>query len=258
MVTSGALRCVASRGSMGYHKLTQTHTHTHTHTPPTAIIAFAPLTVIRPTSNYTDHVTLNHAVHVIIHFVHCAEFTFVTSGIRRKTLTGEATIELFPHMKGLEDCAGVASCITTEVVTSQHRSFPMITFVDTPGLIDGDAKYPYDIDAALLWLGRMADVVLVFFDPIGQVWSTARVCCTCTCTILAHRDALNTIAGSRWSCRHWRHPNRLFIFLCPNPRTHSLHPHPLLPHFTPPSTPPHPNSTHVHPTPRPVHRIRRR
>eukprot|EP00038_Savillea_parva_P016550 m.17172 g.17172 ORF g.17172 m.17172 type:complete len:461 (-) comp3462_c0_seq2:186-1568(-) len=95
-------------------------------------------------------------------------FTFITSGIKRQTLTGEATIELFPHMKGLEDCAGVANCITTEIVTSQHQSFPMITFVDTPGLIDGDAKYPYDIDAALLWLGRMADVTLVFFDPIGQ------------------------------------------------------------------------------------------
>mmetsp|Transcript_20993 Transcript_20993/g.54659 ORF Transcript_20993/g.54659 Transcript_20993/m.54659 type:complete len:459 (+) Transcript_20993:143-1519(+) len=95
-------------------------------------------------------------------------FTFVTSGIKRQTLTGEATIELFPHMKGLEDCAGVANCITTEIVTSQSRSFPMITFVDTPGLIDGDAKYPYDIDAALQWLGRMSDVTLVFFDPIGQ------------------------------------------------------------------------------------------
>eukprot|EP00035_Acanthoeca_spectabilis_P025087 m.456740 g.456740 ORF g.456740 m.456740 type:complete len:462 (-) comp21121_c0_seq1:125-1510(-) len=95
-------------------------------------------------------------------------FTFITSGIKRQTLTGEATIELFPHMKGLEECAGVANCITTEIVTSQHRAFPMITFVDTPGLIDGDAKYPYDIDAALLWLGRMADVTLVFFDPIGQ------------------------------------------------------------------------------------------
>lgn len=90
------------------------------------------------------------------------------SHARSRTLTGEATVELFPHMKGLEDCAGVANCITTEIVTSQHRSFPMITFVDTPGLIDGDAKYPYDIDAALLWLGRMADVTLVFFDPIGQ------------------------------------------------------------------------------------------
>ena len=26
----------------------------------------------------------------------------------------------------------------------------------------------YDIDAALLWLGRMADLTFVFFDPIGM------------------------------------------------------------------------------------------
>ena len=29
-------------------------------------------------------------------------------------------------------------------------------------------RFNYDIDAALLWLGRLADVVLVFLDPIGQ------------------------------------------------------------------------------------------
>ena len=48
-------------------------------------------------------------------------------------------------MKGLEDCAAGKSVgeqteakhIITEIVTSKNRSFPMITFVDTPGLIDG-------------------------------------------------------------------------------------------------------------------------
>lgn len=97
-------------------------------------------------------------------------FTFITSGKKRESLTGEATINLLPHMKGLKDCAGVADCITTEIVTSHEKSFPLITFVDSPGLIDGDAltKYPYDIDAALKWLGRSANLVFVFFDPIGQ------------------------------------------------------------------------------------------
>lgn len=86
---------------------------------------------------------------------------------------------------------------------SKAKRFPMITFVDTPGLIDGaplsftlgvlkysnhgrfaavthvthpkhrerqlildwvvlrvqgDKKYPYDIDKAMQWLGRMADL----------------------------------------------------------------------------------------------------
>jgi len=95
-------------------------------------------------------------------------FTFITGGKKRESLTGEATINLLPHMKGLKDCAGVADCITTEIVTSREKSFPLITFVDSPGLIDGDTKYPYDIDAALKWLGRSANLVFVFFDPIGQ------------------------------------------------------------------------------------------
>ena len=66
-----------------------------------------------------------------------------TSGKRRETLTGEATVELLPHMKGLTDCADVAKCMSTEVITSRAKKFPMITFVDSPGLIDGDDKYPY-------------------------------------------------------------------------------------------------------------------
>lgn len=47
----------------------------------------------------------------------------------------------------------------------------MVTFVDTPGLIDEEsssATYPYDVDRALLWLGAMADLIFIFFDPIGQ------------------------------------------------------------------------------------------
>lgn len=43
-----------------------------------------------------------------------------------------------------------------------------MTFVDTPGLVDGDMKYPFDVDRAVIWLGGMADLVFVLFDPLGQ------------------------------------------------------------------------------------------
>lgn len=95
-------------------------------------------------------------------------FTFVTSGKTRASLKGEATLQLFPHFKGLADNAGVQSCISTEVCTSKHKNFPMITFVDTPGMVDGDMKYGYDIDKSILWLSKMADIILVFFDPMGK------------------------------------------------------------------------------------------
>merc|ERR1711936_1188765 len=42
-----------------------------------------------------------------------------------------------------------------------------VTFVDTPGLVDGDMNYPFDVNQAILWLGELVDLIFVFFDPIG-------------------------------------------------------------------------------------------
>jgi len=58
--------------------------------------------------------------------------------------------------------------ISTEISTSKQKKFSLVTFVDTPGLVDGDMKYPFDVDMAISWLGEMADMIFVFFDPIGQ------------------------------------------------------------------------------------------
>ena len=44
-----------------------------------------------------------------------------------------------------------------------------MTFVDSPGLVDGDMNYPFDVDEAIRWLGELVDLIFVFFDPIGQV-----------------------------------------------------------------------------------------
>ena len=30
-----------------------------------------------------------------------------------------------------------------------------MTFVDTPGLVDGDMKYAFDVDDSILWLGEL-------------------------------------------------------------------------------------------------------
>ena len=46
-----------------------------------------------------------------------------------------------------------------------------MTFVDSPGLVDGDMNYPFDVDEAIRWLGELVDLIFVFFDPIGQVCS---------------------------------------------------------------------------------------
>jgi len=95
-------------------------------------------------------------------------FSFVTSGRKRESLTGNATLHLYPHFKPLAEHDGVIDYINTEVSTSKAKKFPLVTFIDTPGLVDGDMNYPFDVNKAILWLGDLVDLIFVFFDPIGQ------------------------------------------------------------------------------------------
>lgn len=44
--------------------------------------------------------------------------------------------------------------LTTEISTSKQKKFSLVTFVDTPGLVDGDMKYPFDVNEAIQWLGN--------------------------------------------------------------------------------------------------------
>ncbi|XP_016339624.1 uncharacterized protein LOC107687000 [Sinocyclocheilus anshuiensis] len=95
-------------------------------------------------------------------------FSFVTSGRKRESLMGNATLHLYPHFKPLQEFKGLSEYLGTEICTSRQKRFSLVTFVDTPGLVDGDMKYPFDVDQAILWLGELCDLILVFFDPMGQ------------------------------------------------------------------------------------------
>ncbi|XP_006005981.1 uncharacterized protein SI:CH211-11K18.4 [Latimeria chalumnae] len=95
-------------------------------------------------------------------------FSFVTSGRKRESLTGNATLHLYPHFKPLQHFKGVSEYLSTEISTSKQKKFSLVTFVDTPGLVDGDMKYPFNVDEAILWLGELCDLIFVFFDPMGQ------------------------------------------------------------------------------------------
>ena len=48
------------------------------------------------------------------------------------------------------------------------KDAPLCHLVDTPGLVDGEMKYPFDVNNAIFEMSNLADLVLVFFDPIGQ------------------------------------------------------------------------------------------
>lgn len=94
-------------------------------------------------------------------------FALVTSGRRRETLGGPATLRLFEELAPLARL-GAAHALRTEVSASRARSFPLVTLVDTPGLVDGGVEYPFKIEACIDELAAQADLVLVFFDPHMQ------------------------------------------------------------------------------------------
>ena len=92
----------------------------------------------------------------------------MTSGKKRESLLGNATMHLYPQIKELSEIHNIIDYIGTEISTSKQKQFNLITFIDTPGLVDGDMKYPFDVNTAILWFGAISDLIFVFFDPIGQ------------------------------------------------------------------------------------------
>ena len=95
-------------------------------------------------------------------------FTMVTSGKKRESLLGNATLHLYPQLKTIGDIHHSIEYVSTEITTSKQKQFSLITFIDTPGLVDGDMKYPFDVNRAILSFGAISDLIFVFFDPIGQ------------------------------------------------------------------------------------------
>ena len=51
--------------------------------------------------------------------------------------------------------------LSAEISTSKQKKFSLVTFVDTPGLVDGDMVYPFDVNSAITWLGTSLDIVLL-------------------------------------------------------------------------------------------------
>jgi len=86
----------------------------------------------------------------------------------RESLSGNATLHLYPHFEPLRQQPGVVDYLQTEISTSKQKKFSLVCFVDSPGLVDGDMKYPFDVNEAIEWIGNLSDLIFVFFDPMGQ------------------------------------------------------------------------------------------
>ena len=60
---------------------------------------------------------------------------------------GEATLKLFPHIQGIKKFGvGLMENLFTLVSVSHAKSFPMVDFIDTPGLVDGDLGYAFPVN----------------------------------------------------------------------------------------------------------------
>mmetsp|Transcript_40058 Transcript_40058/g.159355 ORF Transcript_40058/g.159355 Transcript_40058/m.159355 type:complete len:257 (-) Transcript_40058:679-1449(-) len=44
----------------------------------------------------------------------------------------------------------------------------LVSFFDTPGLADGEHDYPFPVEQVILELAKSMDLILVFYDPVGQ------------------------------------------------------------------------------------------
>ena len=95
-------------------------------------------------------------------------FTFVTSGRKRETLKGDATFAFYDYLEGVQNVEGLNANIFTEISTSKEKNFSCVDIVDSPGLVDGDMCYPFDVAKVIESLADHVDLILVFFDPIGQ------------------------------------------------------------------------------------------
>jgi len=96
------------------------------------------------------------------------KFTCITSGKKRDTLQGPTSLVYWKKFKAIEKFEGMPDYLETEVCVSTARKFPMVTFIDTPGLVDGQFHYPFPVEDIICYLASHSDLIFVFFDPMGQ------------------------------------------------------------------------------------------
>ncbi|EKX44238.1 hypothetical protein GUITHDRAFT_109697 [Guillardia theta CCMP2712] len=100
--------------------------------------------------------------------IETAGITMIRRGKQRTTWRGPQTMSAFPHIQGLKKIEGVTDFLTTEFSTSEEKNFPLVEFIDTPGLTDGTLKYPFDVESVIYELAEHATMIMVFLDPIGK------------------------------------------------------------------------------------------
>ena len=101
-------------------------------------------------------------------------FTIIRSGTDVQDIKGEGALVDNDHVAAVVqrlppgDRKRFVDHLTMLVRTSTAKDFPRIDLIDTPGLVDGHVVYPFDVNRVIVELASIADLILVFLDPIGQ------------------------------------------------------------------------------------------
>jgi hypothetical protein len=104
-------------------------------------------------------------------------FTLVRSGTEAQDIRGKGAMIDNEHIRAAATRMGgdgprFIENLSLVVRTSRAKDFARIDLLDTPGLVDGNVTYPFDVNRSIVELATFADLILVFLDPIGQALCT--------------------------------------------------------------------------------------
>lgn len=99
--------------------------------------------------------------------------SFVVSGKQINEIGGETALMILPDLREIvERNPSLLTSLTVKTFPSSQGRLQSINFIDTPGLVDGDSIYSFDIDNVIKDLAiSLCDLVLICVDPSGQALS---------------------------------------------------------------------------------------
>jgi GTPase SAR1 family protein len=122
---------------------------------------------------YTEQESLDTGVAVV-----SQGFTVVAHGKGTRDLEGEGAIVQNAHLKLLkehldaDEYGQFLENLRVHVRSAPAKEFPLVDFIDSPGLVDGNVVYPFDVEKIIVSLADLADLIYVFMDPHGQALGT--------------------------------------------------------------------------------------
>ncbi|TRY50043.1 50S ribosome-binding GTPase [Cryptosporidium tyzzeri] len=99
--------------------------------------------------------------------------SFVVSGKQVNEIGGETALMILPELREVvERNPTLLPSLSVKTFPSNQGRLQSINFIDTPGLLDGDSIYSFDIDNVIRDIAMsLCDLVLICIDSSGQAFS---------------------------------------------------------------------------------------